>query len=53
LKIKTVSLHTKILARIKNFKGELLKIETTPGRMILSDAFPQNENISFDLIIRF
>jgi len=44
------SLHTKILARIKNFKGELLKVETTPGRMILSDALPQNENISFDLI---
>jgi DNA-directed RNA polymerase subunit beta' len=50
LENKDVSLHTKILARIKNFKGELLKVETTPGRMILSDALPQNENISFDLI---
>ena len=27
----------------------LLKVETTPGRMILSEALPQNENISFDL----
>ena len=41
------SLHTKILARIRNFKGEILKVETTPGRMILSDALPQNENIQF------
>ncbi len=50
LENKDISLHTKILARVKNFKGDLLKIETTPGRMILSDALPQNENISFDLI---
>ena len=50
LENKDVSLHTKIISRIKNFKGELLKVETTPGRMILSDALPQNENISFDLI---
>jgi DNA-directed RNA polymerase subunit beta' len=50
LENKDVSLHTKILARIKNFKGELVKVETTPGRMILSDALPLNENISFDLI---
>ena len=35
---------------MRNFKGELLKVETTPGRMILSDTLPQNENISFDLI---
>ena len=27
-----------------------MKVETTPGRMILSDALPQNENISFDII---
>ncbi|MDB4860716.1 DNA-directed RNA polymerase subunit beta' [Alphaproteobacteria bacterium] len=50
LENKDVSLHTKILARIKNFKGDFIKVETTPGRMILSDALPQNENISFDLI---
>ena len=35
---------------MKNFNGELSKEETTPGRMILSDALPQNESISFDLI---
>jgi len=50
LENKDVSLHTKILARIKNFAGDFLKVETTPGRMILSDALPQNENISFNLI---
>ncbi|MDA9632618.1 DNA-directed RNA polymerase subunit beta' [Pelagibacteraceae bacterium] len=50
LENKDISLHTKIIARIRNFKGELLKVETTPGRMILRDALPQNENISFDLI---
>src|SRR5210317_1131949 len=42
LENKDVSLHTKILARIRNFSGELLKIETTSGRMILSDALPKN-----------
>ena len=31
------------------FKGEILKVETTPGRMILSDALPQNENISLKI----
>jgi len=50
LENKDILLHTKIIARIRNFKGELLKVETTPGRMILSDALPKNQNISFDLI---
>ncbi|MDC0497819.1 DNA-directed RNA polymerase subunit beta' [Alphaproteobacteria bacterium] len=49
LENKDVTLHSKIIARMRNFKGELFKVETTPGRVILSDALPQNENISFDL----
>jgi len=50
LENKDVSLHTKIISRVKNYKGEISKIVTTPGRMILSDALPKNENIDFPLI---
>ncbi len=50
LENKDISLHSKIISRIKNFKGEVLKVETTPGRMILSNALPKNKNISFEMI---
>ena len=45
-----VTLHTKILARIKNFDSSFKRIETTPGRMILGDILPRNENINYELI---
>ena len=35
-----VSLHSKIKARIKNFNNETIKVDTTPGRMILGDILP-------------
>jgi len=44
-----ISLHSKIIARIKDHNLECSKIETTAGRMILGDALPINKNISFDL----
>jgi DNA-directed RNA polymerase subunit beta' len=50
LENKDVSLHTKIQSRIKDFNGDVSKVETTPGRMILSDALPKNKNIDFSLI---
>ena len=50
LENKDITLHTKIISRIKNFKGDILKVETTPGRMILANCLPKNENINFALI---
>ena len=45
-----VSLHTKILSRIKDTDGKLVKVETTPGRMILGNVLPKNENIKFEMV---
>ncbi len=47
---KYITLHTKIFARIKDFDSNIIKIETTPGRMMLGDLLPNNNNINFDLI---
>ncbi|MDA9749124.1 DNA-directed RNA polymerase subunit beta' [Pelagibacteraceae bacterium] len=45
-----ISLHTKILARIKNYNNEFSKIETTPGRMILGDTLPVNSHINYEMV---
>ena len=45
-----VTLHTKIKARIQNYDGEKNIIETTPGRMILGNILPKNNNINFEMI---
>jgi DNA-directed RNA polymerase subunit beta' len=50
LENKVVTLHTKIISRIRNSIGEISKVETTPGRMILANALPKNEKIDFSLI---
>ena len=47
---KDVSLHSKITARIKTSNGKLSKVETTPGRMILGNILPKNDNISYEMI---
>ena len=50
LENQDISLHTRIFTRIKNFNGILEKVETTPGRMILGNNLPKNENINFDMV---
>ena len=45
-----VTLHSKIIARIETSEGNLLKVETTPGRMILGNILPKNKNINYELI---
>ena len=50
IETKSITLHTKIYARVKNFDESYSKIETTPGRMILADALPYNKNINFGII---
>lgn len=51
-----VSLHAKIKSRYITVDEEGNKIsqmvETTPGRMILSEVFPKDHKVSFDLINR-
>ena len=32
-----ITLHSKIIARIETYEGNLSKVETTPGRMILGN----------------
>src|SRR5215831_7658176 len=54
LAAKTVSLHTRIKARYKTVDAEghpiVRRVDTTPGRMLLSEILPRNRDISFDLI---
>ena len=46
-----VNLHTKIITRIKDNKnGKLIRVETTPGRMLLGNLLPKNKNINYNLV---
>ena len=49
-----VSLHSKIEARYRTMDKDgnpvALRVDTTPGRMILSEVLPRHQNIGFDLI---
>ena len=51
-----VSLHTKIKCRYQtldeNFQPKILTVDTTPGRMIVSEILPKHPKVSFDLINR-
>jgi len=51
---KSVSLHAKVKARYKGVDSEgnhvVRRVETTPGRMLLSEILPRNRAISFELI---
>jgi DNA-directed RNA polymerase subunit beta' len=53
---KAVTLHTKIKFRrtYKNLKGELVVkvVNSTPGRIIVSELVPENPNVSFELVNR-
>ena len=56
LNAKAVDLHAKIKCRMHyvNDKGERIYglLETTPGRIIISDILPDNEKISISLVNR-
>ncbi len=45
-----VSLHSKIKSRINDYNGNFRIVDTTPGRMILGNILPKNQNIDYDLI---
>jgi DNA-directed RNA polymerase subunit beta' len=54
LESKAVSLHARIKARFHTVdtdgKPVVQRVETTPGRMLLSEILPRNPAIGFDLI---
>jgi DNA-directed RNA polymerase subunit beta' len=54
LESKAVSLHARIKARFPTVdadgKSVVQRVETTPGRMLLSEILPRNPAIGFDLI---
>src|SRR2546421_7222079 len=54
LESKAVSLHARVKARYHTVDAEgkpvVQRVETTPGRMLLSEILPRNSAISFDLI---
>ncbi len=56
LDAKAVSLHAKVQARYKTVdedgKPVTLRVETTPGRMLISEILPRHKKVSFDLINR-
>ncbi|MED5437579.1 MAG: DNA-directed RNA polymerase subunit beta' [Pseudomonadota bacterium] len=46
-----ITLHTKIIFKLNSDKyEESEKIETTPGRVLISKELPENENINFDVV---
>ena len=56
LAAKVVTLHTKIKARYHGVDPEgkplTTRVETTPGRMLLSELLPRHPNVPFSLINR-
>jgi DNA-directed RNA polymerase subunit beta' len=56
LEAGAVTLHTPIEARYhtvdRNNEPIIVRVETTPGRMLLSEILPRNPLVSFDLINR-
>ena len=54
LEAGAVSLHAKVQARYHTVDKEgnptIVRVETTPGRMMLADVLPRNKNIPFELI---
>ncbi len=56
LESRAVTLHSKVQARYntvdENGKPTTIRVETTPGRMMLADVLPRNQNVPFALINR-
>ena len=56
LDAKQVSLHARVKARYRTIDEEgkpiVVRVETTPGRMLLSEVLPRNTKVPFSLINR-
>ncbi|MXO62822.1 DNA-directed RNA polymerase subunit beta' [Qipengyuania oceanensis] len=56
LETKSVTLHTKIIARVpqadENGDVAMTRFETTPGRMLIGECLPKNHKVPFDIVNR-
>ena len=50
LESQSVTLHSKINYRIDGSDDEKISFETTPGRVLISEELPKNENVKFDIV---
>ncbi|MEP5936832.1 MAG: DNA-directed RNA polymerase subunit beta' [Erythrobacter sp.] len=54
LEVGAVTLHSKVVTRVPqaNEKGEieLVRFETTPGRMLIGECLPKNHKVPFDIV---
>ena len=46
----SITLHSKINYRLGGKDGEKSAFETTPGRVLISEELPENENVNFDIV---
>jgi DNA-directed RNA polymerase subunit beta' len=51
-----ITLQTRVTARVETYGKDgnlgIHRVQTTPGRMLLSEILPKNSNITFDLVNR-
>ena len=56
LEAKAVTLHTRIKSRYRTVDADgkpvVLRVDTTPGRMLLSEILPRNPAFGFELVNR-
>tara|TARA_B100001989_G_scaffold189806_1_gene138977 strand:+ start:984 stop:5150 length:4167 start_codon:yes stop_codon:yes gene_type:complete len=50
LENQSITLHSKINYRLDSKDGEKTTFETTPGRVLISEELPENENVKFDIV---
>jgi len=50
LENQSITLHSKINYRLYSKDGEKTTFETTPGRVLISEELPENENVKFDIV---
>ena len=56
LEVGAVTLHSKITSRVpqtdEKGKPYMMRVDTTPGRMLLAECLPQSHKVPFDLVNR-
>ena len=50
LENQSITLHSKINYRLNGKDGEKNTFETTPGRVLISEELPENENVKYDIV---
>jgi len=50
LENQSITLHSKINYRFDGKDGEKNTFETTPGRVLISEELPEDENVKFDIV---